>query len=159
MARSHNYWKVGKDSHIIQNTVLWECSSKVSSHSSILAPMARQNNRHWLCSLSLFSANTKRTSLKKTYKYSGRASFGTFLGLTLLLLILLKENTICVSEKVPPKQPESLFPKYQMSYYWKTSVKAYWDFYHSFVVLCYMYSTMNTVVETEEICWLFDSRD
>ena len=76
--------------------------------------------------MSLFSENIKELLLKK-YKYSGkpRELPEGFLGLTLLLLILLKENIICVSEKVPPKQPESLLPKYQMSYYWKTSIKDY----------------------------------
>lgn len=81
-----------------------------------------------------FSANTKITSLKyknkyklKKYKCPGkpRELPEGFFGLTLLLLILLKESIICVPEKAPSKEPDGLLSKYQMSCYWKTSIKDY----------------------------------
>lgn len=153
---SHNYWKVGKDLHIVQNAVIWKCSSKTSQlpykHPGSKGKTKKIGTDFSQCHCSL---QIQEELLLKKYKYSGkpRELSEGFLGLTLLLLILLKENIIWVFEKVPPKQP-----KYQMSHYWKTSVKDYWDFYHSFVLLHYMYSIMNTVVETEEICWLFDNR-
>lgn len=45
-----------------------------------------------------------------------------------------------------------------MSYYWKISIKDYWDFNHGFVLLCHMYSIINIAVETEEISWLWQER-
>lgn len=57
-------------------------------------------------------------------------------------------------EKVPPEQKE-FFPKVPDAYYWKISIKDYWDFNHGFVLRRQKYLILNIVVKTEEICWLW----
>lgn len=66
----------------------------------------------------------------------GRNVTKKFFDLALLLLIPLKETIICVSEKVLPQNNQ------HTRCIWRSSTKDFWNFYHCFVLLCYLHSVV-----------------